>query len=83
MAAAAEQSDDAGDLFASTVLDAEVTRLKDCMMRLNNAHRNAISLAFMSGLTHGEVAERLGAPLGPVKSWIRRGLENLKECLDR
>ena len=36
-----------------------------------------------SGLTHEELATRLDTPLGTVKSWVRRGLAQLKECLDR
>ena len=33
------------------------------------------------GLTHEQIACRLGAPLGTVKTWIRRGLRQLKQCL--
>ena len=40
-------------------------------------------LAFRDGYTHQELAERLHAPLGSIKSWIRRGQIQLKECLDR
>jgi RNA polymerase sigma-70 factor (ECF subfamily) len=35
----------------------------------------------VDGLSHGELAERLGAPLGTIKSWIRRSLLLLRECL--
>ena len=35
------------------------------------------------GLTYAEIAERAAVPLGTAKSWIRRGLARLKECLDR
>jgi RNA polymerase sigma-70 factor (ECF subfamily) len=40
-------------------------------------------LAFVDGLSHSEVAERVRAPLGSVKSWIRRGLLSLRRCLQR
>ncbi len=43
--------------------------------------RQAVLLAFVEGLTHVELAERLNAPLGTVKSWVRRGLAALKEDL--
>ena len=43
--------------------------------------RGMVLLAFVQGLSHGEIAGRLGMPLGTVKSWIRRSLIALKECL--
>jgi RNA polymerase sigma-70 factor, ECF subfamily len=38
-------------------------------------------LAFIDGLSHSEITERIGVPLGTVKSWIRRGLLTLRRCL--
>ncbi|MBX9739051.1 MAG: sigma-70 family RNA polymerase sigma factor [Beijerinckiaceae bacterium] len=55
--------------------------LKRCLEQLEPARRNAIVLAYVQGLTHGELAGRLGLPLGTVKSWIRRSLVTLKECM--
>lgn len=40
-----------------------------------------IVLAYTHGLTHGEIAARLQVPLGTAKSWIRRALHSLKECM--
>jgi RNA polymerase sigma-70 factor (ECF subfamily) len=37
----------------------------------------------MGGFTYDELAERSGVPLGTMKSWIRRGLAKLRECLER
>ena len=56
--------------------------IRRCLKQLNENHRRAILLAFYLGLSHGELATRLNSPLGTVKSWIRRGLSNLKTCLD-
>lgn len=55
--------------------------LKRCLERLEPTRRKAITLAYIHGLTHGELAGRLGVPLGTVKSWIRRSLAALRECL--
>ena len=54
--------------------------LKRCLEGLDPTRRNAIVLAYVHGLSHGELAGRLGMPLGTVKSWIRRSLLSLKEC---
>ena len=56
-------------------------RLRDCLGQLEAKPREGILLAFVNGLSHPEVAERMAQPLGTVKSWIRRGLLSLRECL--
>ena len=53
------------------------------MARLEGLHRQAIALAFYHDLSHGEVAHQLQLPLGTVKTWIRRGLERLRLCLQK
>lgn len=56
--------------------------LRECLGRLEGGQRNAVLLAYFNGLTHEELAARLDKPLGTVKSWIRRGLQRLKRCLE-
>jgi len=51
------------------------------MNALDGSHRQSLALAYYQGLSHSEVAQHMGAPLGSVKAWIRRGLEKLKTCL--
>ncbi len=60
---------------------AEGRRLRDCLATLEEKNRRGIVLAFVHGLSHAEVAARLDLPLGTVKSWIRRGLLQLRACL--
>jgi len=55
--------------------------LRRCLETLEPTRRKAITLAYIHGLTHGELAGRLGVPLGTVKSWIRRSLVTLRECM--
>ena len=57
------------------------TKLRDCLARLEDKNRQGIILAFVHGLSHPELAARLGQPQGSGKSWIRRGLLTLRECL--
>jgi RNA polymerase sigma-70 factor, ECF subfamily len=56
--------------------------LQRCLGQLDDNQRRSIVLAFVDGLSHAEIAERLPAPLGSVKSWVRRGLLSLRSCLD-
>ena len=56
--------------------------LASCMQGLTPAQRQSVALAFFDGLSHAEVATRLQQPLGTVKSWVRRALLALKDCLD-
>jgi RNA polymerase sigma-70 factor, ECF subfamily len=60
---------------------AEAGALKRCLKLLDDDQRRCILLAFVDGLSHSEIAERTRAPLGSVKSWIRRGLLSLRGCL--
>lgn len=52
-----------------------------CMQDLAPGQRQALALAFFRGLVHAEIAQAMGAPLGTVKAWVRRGSERLRECL--
>lgn len=54
-----------------------------CLDQLANLQKNSILQAFYFGFTYEELAERLAVPLGTVKTRIRRGLQKLKECLNR
>ena len=64
-------------------LDAVVqtAALRRCLTLLEDEQRRCILLAFVDGLSHSQIAERIKAPLGSVKSWIRRGLHSLRRCL--
>jgi RNA polymerase sigma-70 factor (ECF subfamily) len=55
--------------------------LAECLGRLDDQKRTCVMLAFVDGYTHEELAKHLDAPLGTVKSWIRRALLALRECL--
>ena len=56
--------------------------IQECLRRLSADQSQAIVLAFFHGLSHEELAARLKTPLGTVKSWVRRGLLQLKGCLE-
>ncbi|MBJ7411971.1 MULTISPECIES: sigma-70 family RNA polymerase sigma factor [unclassified Phenylobacterium] len=56
-------------------------RLHGCMSELDDRTQSVIRTAFFEGVTYEALAKRMDAPLGTVKSWIRRGLAKLKGCL--
>jgi RNA polymerase sigma-70 factor (ECF subfamily) len=58
-------------------------RLAGCLSELDKRTETVIRTAFFEGVTYEALARRLDAPLGTVKSWIRRGLAKLKGCLER
>ncbi|MEY4428600.1 MAG: hypothetical protein RLZZ182_1289 [Pseudomonadota bacterium] len=57
--------------------------LERCMDQLSADQRGSLALAYYQGLSHSEVADQMGQPLGTVKSWVRRGMQSLKTCLER
>ncbi|MBY0284178.1 MAG: sigma-70 family RNA polymerase sigma factor [Sphingomonas sp.] len=70
-------------LVSETMLaDESDRRLHLCLDQLEDKQRLAIRTAFFDGVTYAELAERLGVPLGTMKSWVRRGLMRLKECVE-
>jgi RNA polymerase sigma-70 factor, ECF subfamily len=56
--------------------------LHQCLQQVETDRRRLVLLAFVEGLTHTELAARVGQPLGTVKSSIRRALLALRSCLD-
>jgi RNA polymerase sigma-70 factor (ECF subfamily) len=56
--------------------------LRRCLSRLRSDYRQTVVLAYVHGFSHEELAQRLAKPIGTIKSWIKRGLEQLKVCLD-
>lgn len=58
------------------------TVLERCMGRLPEQQQRCLRLAYLGGHSHDRIAEITGSPLGSVKSWIRRGLLSLRQCIE-
>lgn len=71
----------AGPLEAA-LADADAQRLSGCLDQLDERQSQSLAMAFIHGYTHSELAQRLQAPLGTIKAWLRRGLEKLRTCLE-
>jgi RNA polymerase sigma-70 factor (ECF subfamily) len=56
-------------------------RVKAALQKLSPQHRQVIELAYFEGLSQTEMAERMGQPLGTVKTWVRAALKTLRDDL--
>ncbi len=79
--ASVEQADSAADPLRALLDSAEGGALHRCLQQLAPDRRQLVVMAFVEGLSHSQLAARLAMPIGTVKSWIRRSLLGLKECL--
>lgn len=57
--------------------------LHQCLSQLDNRQREVVDLAYARDLSHSQLAQQLNLPLGTVKTWIRRGLDQLRTCMAR
>ncbi len=78
-----EVPDLAADALSVAIGQADARRLHACLGGLHERARRFITLAFVEGLSHSAIAGAAEMPLGTVKSVIRRGLLDLRRCMDR
>jgi RNA polymerase sigma-70 factor (ECF subfamily) len=78
-----ELADDRPDGFAVVAAKDEGERIHHCLSTLETKSQEMIRVAFFDGLSYSDLAARAGVPLGTMKSWIRRGLQRLRDCLER
>lgn len=64
-----------------TDTDYELNQLMQCLKHLNQQQQKAVMMSFYHGYSHQELSEKLIVPLGTIKGWVRRGLEQLRGCL--
>ena len=77
-----EFADESQNPEARAVEREGVGRMERCMKGLLDQERQSVMLAYYEGYTHPELSAALDAPLGTVKSWVRRGLTKLRACLE-
>lgn len=76
-------ADDRAGPMDTTQASEQAWALHQCLTQLNAQQRQVVSLAYARDLSHGELAAQLRLPLGTVKTWIRRGLAQLRLCMAR
>jgi DNA-directed RNA polymerase specialized sigma24 family protein len=53
------------------------------LRKIDVKQRQVVTMAYFRDLSHGELAQQLSLPLGTVKTWMRRGLDQLRTCMNR
>lgn len=60
----------------------QATMIGHGLNKLKEIHREAIELSFFDDLSHGEIAAEMTIPLGTVKTWIRRGCQQMRRQME-
>jgi len=75
---------DAGpDPEAQVVIKDEGRRIDTCMEELEADRAVAVKRAYVEGLSYQELADQFGVPLNTMRTWLRRSLLKLRECMER
>jgi len=69
------------DLLEAAATSIEVDRVRSALLSLSPEHREAVELAYFGQLSHREIAERTGVPLGTVKSRMHHAIRALRGSL--
>jgi RNA polymerase sigma-70 factor, ECF subfamily len=78
---APEPEADEVDPFAAQDRSEALAALVDCLKMLDEEKRAVVLLAYYRGLSRGALAKRFGRPVPTIKTWLRRSLSQLKDCL--
>jgi RNA polymerase sigma-70 factor, ECF subfamily len=79
--AAMEAADEEADPLARREMTEELKRLLACLGRLEEDRRRMVLLAYYSGWSRDQLAAKFDAPANTIKTWLRRSLLELRECL--
>ncbi len=66
---------------ASLVAKGEARRVLDCLQQLQPDRAQAVQGAYLGGLSYQQLADRHAVPVNTIRSWLRRSLMSLRECL--
>lgn len=78
-----EFSDSALALLEADAVEPPDPKLGKCLGQLPDDHARAIVTMYTYGFSHSELSEQLDLPLGTIKSWVRRGTQSLKVCMEK
>jgi RNA polymerase sigma-70 factor, ECF subfamily len=78
---AEEVADFAATPEQAAVMSGEAARLRVCLEKLSAGRAEAVKAAYMEGYSYQELADKLEQPINTVRTWLRRSLISLRECL--
>lgn len=81
--AALDIADPAPGPEAAAIAGGEGERIHRCLAELEEDRAAAVRGAYLKGESYAELAERYGVPLNTMRTWLRRSLLKLRECLER
>lgn len=68
---------------ADAIAASEVGRIVACLGELDPDRRDAVKGAYLGGLSYADLAEKFGVPVNTMRTWLRRSLLALRECMAR
>ena len=68
---------------AAAIASSEARRIAGCMQELGSDRRNAVQGAYLYGQTYADLAKQYDVPLNTMRTWLRRSLIALRECMER
>ncbi len=83
MEAASEVADPAPGPERDAMARDERSRIAGCLDEIESDRAQAVQQAYIEGYSYAELAERHGVPINTMRTWLRRSLITLKECLER
>jgi len=81
--AAMDVADQASGPEAMAMASGEIEQIDHCLGELESDRAAAVRGAYLKGESYAELAERHGVPLNTMRTWLRRSLLKLRECLER
>jgi len=81
--AAMDVADQAPGPEAMAMASGEIEQIDHCLGELESDRAAAVRGAYLKGESYAELAERHGVPLNTMRTWLRRSLLKLRECLER
>lgn len=75
-------ADDAKSPEQAALASSDARNINDCMGRLDADKAGAVRAAYMEGHSYQELADKYNTPLNTMRTWLRRSLQSLRQCLE-